>query len=307
MDLLEPAKRFDRFQQHHALLAVPLATIKRFSYDRAGNLAALISYYGFLSLFPLLLVFVTILGYVLAGNPSALESVKSSVLGRFPLVGPYVSTGNPHGSVLALVVGVLLSLYAGLAVTQTAEKAFNRIWAVPVGKRPNFIMAKLRGLLLLTLLGILFVVASGAAGVVSGGLGGIGALVGGIVLALLVNFVLFLLSFRILCAADLTWRSLAPGSALAAVLWVLLQSLGGVYINHIKDSANAYGVFALVIGVLAWLRLGAQMTLYSAELNVVLAQDCWPRSLFGAENQVVPRRDGRDEGDVEEAHNISVV
>lgn len=307
MDPLEPIKRVDRYQQHHPLLAVPFATVKRFGEDRASRLAGLISYYGFLSLFPLLLVFVTVLGYVLAGDPSALASVKGSVLDRFPVIGTSIDQGKLHGSLLALIVGILLSLYSGLGVTQSAENALNRIWEVPLGERPSFVMAKLRGLLLLTTLGAMFIVASAAAGVVSGGLGGAGALIGGIVVSLLVNFALFMVSFRILCAAEPSWRSLMPGAAIASVLWAVLQSVGGIYINHIKHSADAYGTFALVIGVLAWLHVGAQMTLFCAELNVVLAREHWPRSLFGADNQVVPRRDGVDERLVDERRDLSVV
>ncbi len=281
MDLRAPVRRFDRFQQRHGLLAVPIAVIKKFGNDQAGSLAALVAYYAFFSLFPLLLVFVTILGFVLNGDPSALHSVKSSVLARFPVIGSSISNSTLTGNTLALVVGVVGSLWGGLGITQAATQAFDRVWAVPIKTRPNFFTGRLRGIVLLLLLGALFIVASAASGLVSSGLGGSGLLVAGIVVSLLLNFALFMVSFKLLCTAELSWRSLVPGTILVAIVWEVLQALGGVYIDHVKQVNNAYGTFALVLGVLAWLHLGAQLTLYCAEVNCVLERRLWPRSLSG--------------------------
>jgi uncharacterized BrkB/YihY/UPF0761 family membrane protein len=103
----------------------------------------------------------------------------------------------------------------------------------------------------------------------------------GIIVSLLLNVGLFLLSFRFLCSEQKAWRTLLPGAISAAVLWTLLQTLGGLYIGHIDKTSSAYGTFALVLGLLAWLHLGAQATLYSAEFNAVLEGELWPRRLFG--------------------------
>lgn len=253
-------------------------------------------------------MFVTILGFVLAGDHSALESVKTSVLGRFPVIGTSINTGKLKGNVVALVIGVVVTLYSGLGVTQTAQNALNTVWGVPRGERPNFLKAKLQGLLLLAVLGTMFIVASGASGIVSGGLGGTGAHIAGYVVSLIVNFGLFMFSFKFLCSAkDLTWRTLIPGSIAAAVIWEILQVLGGVYIDHIKHSSDAYGTFALVIGVITWLHLGSQLTMYCAEANSVVALKAWPRSLFGPDNQVVPRRDGLDERELDRQRSLSVL
>ncbi|MGO9972028.1 MAG: YihY/virulence factor BrkB family protein [Solirubrobacteraceae bacterium] len=281
MDLLAPIRSFDRFQQRHTPLAIPIAVVKKFGNDQAGNLAALVAYYAFFSLFPLLLVFVTVLGFVLNGDPSALHSVKSSVLGRFPVIGSSISNSTLTGSTLALAVGVVGSLWGGLGITQAATQAFDRVWAVPMKARPNFFGGRLRGIALLFVIGALFIVASAASGLVSAGLGGIGLLVAGIVVSLLLNFALFMVSFKLLCTAELSWGSLVPGAVLVAIVWEVLQALGGVYIDHVRQSNNAYGTFALVLGVLAWLHLGAQLTLYCAEVNSVIARRLWPRSLFG--------------------------
>jgi YihY family inner membrane protein len=282
MDLLAPVKAFDLRQQRSRWLAIPVAVVKKFGDDQAGSLAALVAYYAFFSLFPLLLVAVTVLGFVLQGDPSAQQSVDGSVLAHFPIVSDQIHNKTLQGHAIALVIGVVTSLLAGLGVTGAAQNAFNRVWAVPFKERPDFVKTRLRGLLLLVSLGGLFVIGTLASGLVSGGLSGPLLTVLGIVVSLAINLGLFVISFKLLTAAELSARSLVPGAAFAAVAWELLQVAGGLYVHHVvSKSTTTYGTFALVIGVLAWLHLGAQLTLYGAEINVVLARHLYPRSLFG--------------------------
>jgi membrane protein len=276
-------RALDERQQRVKWLAIPIAVVKKFSDDGAGSLAALIAYYGFFSLFPLLLVLFTVLAYVLQGDPSAQHSISDSVLKQFPVIGPDISKNIHalHGHVVSLVVGVLGSLWGGLGITQATQNAFARVWAVPMKERPSFIQSRLRGVALLTLLGSLFIVSTLASGLVTGGLGGPGAKVAGIAISLVLNVALFFAAFRLLTPTIGTSR-LWAGVFVAAVLWEILQAIGGYYIGHVlKHAHNTYGTFALVIALLVWLRLGAQILLYSAEINVVLARKLWPRSLFG--------------------------
>jgi membrane protein len=282
VDPLAPVKRFDRFQQRHRALAIPLAVIRKFGNDQGGNLAALVAYYAFFSLFPLLLVFVTILGYALQGDHSTLVSVEDSVRRNFPVVDSYLHFTTLRGSALALVIGIATSLWSGLGVTNSAQNAFNRVWAIPFKERPGFLASRLRGLGLLGGMGLLFIVATGASGVVSGGLGGPAALVGGIVVSLLVNVLLFFTAFRLLTAKTVRTRCLWVGVVVAAAMWTILQSVGGIYVGHtLKHLPAAYESFGIVIALLVWLHLGAQVTIYAAELNVVLERHLWPRSLIG--------------------------
>jgi membrane protein len=282
MDLLRPVKAVDRIQQRHPTLAIPMAVVKKFGDDQAGSLAALVAYYAFFSLFPLLLVLVTILGFVLQGDPSAQRSIKNSVLGQFPIIGTQIQVTALHGRTIALVIGLVTSLLGGMGVTQAAQSAFDRVWAVPFKHRPDFLHSRLRGLLLLGSLGVLFIVATLASGLVTGGLGGPLAKVAGIVISLALNFALFLAAFRLLTAASVPMRCLWIGVAFAAIFWEILQVLGGYYIGHVlKHTTSTYAHFGVVIALLVWLHLGAQMTLYAAEINVVLARKLWPRSLFG--------------------------
>ncbi len=281
MDVLAPVHRFDRFQQRHEPLALLCATVKKFSDDQAGRLAVVVAFYAFFSIFPLLLVFVTVLGYVLASDQTLANSVSTSVLDRFPVIGPSIQGNHLKGDVLALILGILLALWSGSGVTGAMTTALEEVWEIPRNERANFPQQKLRGVLLLLVVGVLFVLGSAASGVVSGGVGGtVPTVLAGIVVSFLLNFAVFLTSFHFLCAQPPGWRELMPGAALAAVFWTVLQSLGGVYIDHIKNSDSAYGTFALVLGILTWLHLGTQLTLYAAEFNTVLAGKRWPRSLF---------------------------
>jgi uncharacterized BrkB/YihY/UPF0761 family membrane protein len=176
---------------------------------------------------------------------------------------------------------VLGSLWAGLGITNAIQNAFDKVWAVPMKDRPNFLKSRLRGLSFVALLGIGFIVSSVASGLVTGGLGGWWAKLAGIVLSLALNFGLYLAAFRILTSTVVKTSEMWIGVGVAAVLWEILQSVGGIYVDHvIKNASNTYGLFATVIGLLTWLHLGAQLTLYAAEVNVVVTRKLWPRSLF---------------------------
>jgi membrane protein len=276
-------RKVDAAQQRHTFLSFPMAVVKKFGDDQAGYLAALIAYYGFFSLFPLMLVFVSVLGILLSGNPDLQQSIVNSALRDFPVIGDQISK-NIHaisGNGFALAVGILGTLWAGLGVTQAAQNAMNRIWDVPRKDWPNFLFSRLRGLAMLAILGIITVGATFLSGFSSSGsASSVLLILAGIAGSLVLNFLLFFLSFMVLTVKNVAWRDVVPGSIVAAVLWTLLQALGGYYLTHqIKNASEVYGTFALVIGLLVWIYLGAQLTLYCAEINVVRARRLWPRSL----------------------------
>ena len=141
--------RLDRLRRRHAALAFPLAVRRKYSDDRAGYLAATISYYGFFSLFPLLLVLVTVLGYVLDGRPSLQHRIIGTALAQFPVIGPGLEQQSLKGSGLALAIGIAVSLWTGASVFLAAENAMNRIWEVPMEELPGLVSSRLRALGLL--------------------------------------------------------------------------------------------------------------------------------------------------------------
>ncbi len=274
--------RIDHFQQRQRRLSFIAAVIRKFGDDQGGQLAALISYYGFVSLFPLLLVLVTVLGFVLEGNPGEREKILDGTLGQFPLISDQLKLHPLHGSPAALAIGLVGALLAGFGIMSATQMAMNRIWHVPFKHRPDFLSSRLRGLMLLAMLGAISILSTIAAGFVGTTSHAAAAVLAGIVIAFAANVILFMTAFKLLPAIDLHWRTLLPGVITASVFWQLLQHLGGYYVDHVlKRTGPLYGVFALVLGLLAWLYLGAQMTILAAEVNVVKHRQLWPRSFFG--------------------------
>ncbi len=277
-----PLRAIDRTQQHRPWMAFPFAVVKKFGDDRAGNLAALIAYYGFFSLFPLLLVFVTILGIGLRGHPGFQHRILSSALAKFPVIGPDLRH-NVHSlsahSTVSLIIGVVIAFWAGLGVVRATENAMNTVWDVPFKDRPNFLFSVARAVVMLVVLGFTTALSAATAGIGTGGSTWWWTLVG-IVLSLVLNFGLFMLAFRMLTTARVSWSQVRTGAIIGAVAWTILQAVGGYYVGHqLQGASSTYGTFSVVIGLLAWLYLGAQITLYAAEVNVVKATRLWPRSL----------------------------
>jgi YihY family inner membrane protein len=281
MSITDRLHALDRRQQQMPRVGFIAAVVKKFGDDQAGQLAALIAYYGFVSLFPLLLVLVTILGFVLQGDPGEQKRILDGALGQFPIISSELKLKTLTGSGLGLAIGVVGSLLAGMGITGATQNAFNRIWSVPFKDRPNFLFAHLRGLGMLAILGTLSIVSTTAAGFVGSSSHAAPDVIAGILVAFVLNLALFMTAFKLLTAVDIGWRDLLPGVIVATVLWQLLQHLGGYYIDHeLKHTGPLYGVFALVLGLLAWLYLGAQLTIFAAEINVVRLHRLWPRSFF---------------------------
>lgn len=269
----------------------PWAVIRKASDDQGGTLAALIAYYGFLGVFPLLLIFAAVLGFVFAGHPDIQQNVLKSVDKSFPAMSGYVEH-TFTGSKLALGVGLAGALWAGLGVTQATERAMNAIWDIPMSQRPAVWWSRLRGLLMLAILGVFFL-ASSALTAIQGGSGALG--VGGDVLALagtvVLNLLLYGLAFMVLTNRHLAWRQVFPGAAVGALGWTLLLNLGALYVEHtIAHASRLYGSIGVVIGLVAWIYLGARLTVYAAEVNVVIAYRLWPRSLAALTDTDADRR-----------------
>ena len=283
MSLTDHLHALDRTQQRHRRLSFAAAVVKKFSDDGAGQLAALIAYYGFVSLFPLLLVLVTVLGFVLEGDAKTQASVLHSALGQFPIIGDQLQS-NIHslkGSAGALAIGVVGLLLGGLGIVGVTQNAFQQVWHIPRKHRPNFLAWRLRGLGLLAVLGVLLIVSTVAAGYVTAQTAGPVAVVGGVLLALVFNLLLFFAAFRFLSPEEIPTKDLIPGVIFAAILWQILQHIGGYYVAHVvRHAQETSGLFAFVLGLLAWLYLGGQVTLIAAEINVVHARRLWPRSFF---------------------------
>jgi YihY family inner membrane protein len=308
--LKEALTRLDAAQQRHPSLAFPAAVARKFGDDRAGSLAALIAYYGFFSVFPLLLVLVSVAGFVLNNDDKLRTSLLDSALAQIPVVGSQLDVGSIQGSGIALAVGLVAALWSGMAVVLATESAMDEIWDVPPRSRASFVRRRLRALAMLAILGTSALLGALVAG--------FGVTVGddlvtsaaAVLVSLVVNTALFAAAFKLLTSERLGWSNVVPGAVMAGIAWTVLQAAGGWVVDRqIRGASDVYGTFAIVIGLLTWIYIGAQVTLVAAEVNVVWRRRLWPRSLFPPprrpEDEVTVRLEA-EEHEADPAEDIQV-
>ncbi|MEU6071457.1 MULTISPECIES: YihY/virulence factor BrkB family protein [Streptomyces] len=279
--------RLDRYQRRHKRAGLPIAVMYKFFDDQATYLAALLAYYGFVSLFPLLLFLVAILSGALHGNQHLQQSVLHSALGEFPVIGDQLGQNihSFHGSGAAVAVGVIGSLYGALGVAQAVQQALNKIFAVPRHARPDPLRSRVKSLYFLLLLaaGLCLTTALSTAESAAPLLGtrlavGIRIVVG--VTGIVLNATLLLASYRLMTRRKLPLRPMYGPALGAACAWQGLQWGGAYYVGHVLRGATAtYGMFGIVLGLLAWIYLAAIVFLTAAEIIAVRCLRLWPRSL----------------------------
>ncbi len=273
--------RVDEVQKRHRRTSIAVATFKKFSDDKSSNLATMIAFWAFFGIFPLLLVLVTLLGWILSGSDKA--SVLGHIADLFPLLDPKTVTGL-SGSWWAIVLGLLTALWSGLGVVRTVQFAFDTTWGVPDEERPGMAKQVLRSVWILATIGFGLVLTTLLSGfIVSASNGvdlGVAGRIAGYVIAVALNLGLFLAAFMILTTREVTVREVMPGAVFAGLVFFILQQLSAFIISsHLKNAQSTYGHFATVITILWWFYIQAQVTLLGAQLNVVLEQKLYPRSL----------------------------
>jgi len=283
---MNPAERVvrgvDAFQQRHRVTGFAFGVVKKFGDDRAGSLAALVAYYAFLAIFPLLLLLVTILGFVAQHNSDFQHRLVDSALSDFPIIGDQIARNvkSLRATGLGLAISLIGLAWGSLGFTQAGQHAMAQVWNVPGVDRPGFIPRLGRGASIIGVLGLGAIVTT----IFSGfsvfnstvpALRGLSMLV-----SVLLNVAISLAGFRLLTPKIVPWRDLVPGAVLTGVAWSVLQLIGGYLVSErLEQTSEVYGLFAIVLGLLFWLSLGAQISLYAAELNVVLARRLYPRSI----------------------------
>jgi YihY family inner membrane protein len=275
-------RRADRFQQRHGVIGFPWAVLQKFGNDQAGSKAALMAYYGFFALFPLLLLFTTILGFALSGHPALRQQLINSALGDFPVIGDQLrSEAHPlAGNTIALVFGIAGTIYGSVGIGLASQNAMNSVWNIPYVRWPNFWKRYLRTFGVIGIFGLASLTSTALAAFTTAIANSTGAALGGIAASIVVNFGLFLLAFLVLTAEPLRPREVALGAAIATLFWEALQLTGTWYVSRaLRHASPTYGFFAVVIALLSWLALGAQLTLWAAEINVVRRYRLWPRSI----------------------------
>ncbi len=273
--------RVDHVQHRYTPVAFVVAVLKKFTEDGGGRLGALIAYYGVFSLFPLMIVLVTALGFVLEGRPELRADLVDSALAQFPLIGDDVSDPAAiSGRGLTLVFGVTGALWAGLGALNATEVALDTVYGIPRFRWADPISRRVRALRMLAILGLALL---GATFLANAGrfFPDLGAAVSVPLLVVSIGLYVgvFVLAYRTLTSVELSVRDVLPGAVLAGVAWWALVNLGVQFAESLAGSSNTYGGLAGTLGLLTWIYLQALITLIGAEVNAVYRDRLWPRSL----------------------------
>jgi len=292
MNVIERAvRRVDQVQQRHTPLAFLYGVVKKYGDDNGGVLVANMCYSAFISLFPLLLIFVTILGLIASVNEGFRQDALDAVAKQVPIIGHQLTgsvTELRRSSVIGLIVGLVTLIWGATGLAQAGLFTMEQVWNLPGPARPGFVQRLGRAVAFLSLLGSGVVVTTLLAslntygGTLLSSLGSFGQFILVVlaqVAAAAVNVGMYLAAFRVLTPKGVPTRRLLPGAVVGGISWTVLQILGTYLVHHFMHSASAYGVFATVLALLAWINLAVQMTVYSAEINVVLTRRMWPRSM----------------------------
>lgn len=278
------ADRVDRLQRRFAPTAVLHGVLKKFGEDRGGQLAMLLAYRGFFSLFPLLLAFVNIVGLVMRDNDELRKDLIDSTLASVPVVGREIagSADALGGSVTVAVLSILVSLWAGLGLLEMLQESLNTVWGVPLYRRPPWIARKLRSLPGAILIGACLVLSGSAAWIFSDANLPAVQRFAGWLLPFLAGALCYLGLHWLLCARKVPFAAQLPGAVFVGLGWLALQLVGAWYVNRfVLKSSETYGIFVVVFGLLSWSYLLGLLYLYGNELASVLHDHRWPRSLTG--------------------------
>jgi YihY family inner membrane protein len=276
-------RRIDSFQQRHLVPGFVFGVVKKYGDDNAGSLSSTIAHSLFGTVFPLLLLLVTVAGLVLGSQSSLRDDVLHSALRQFPIVGTdlrrNIKALDRH-SALGLAVGIVGMLWGSLGLAENGIFTMMQVWNLPGPQRPNYPKRLLRALGFLVVLGVGLLVTTGLAVVVTLLHAATPVSVAGETGSAVVNAAEYLFAFRVLTPGPVGWRGLLPGAVVGGVVWTVLQATGALIVGHyLRDDSAIYGLFAIVLGLFAWLYLAAELTVYAAEVNVVLAHRLWPRAM----------------------------
>jgi YihY family inner membrane protein len=275
-------RRVDKAQQSHRAPAFAFGVVKKYGDDNGGVLVANLAYSSFVSLFPLLLVLVTALGLVASGNPSVRHAVLDAVAKQFPLVGNQLA-GNVHelrrSSVIGFVVGLLALMWGASGLAQAGLFTMAQVWNLPGPERPGYLPRLARSFAFLGVLGLGVIVTALLTSLDTFGHEAAAIAVLAEVVAVAANVGIYFVAFRVLTPKGVPSGKLVPGAIVGGIAWTLLQALGGYLVHHYLRSDSVYGVFATVLGLIAWIYLSVEITVYAAEVNVVLTRRLWPRAI----------------------------
>ena len=285
--------RIDVFQRRHRTTGFTYAVVKRYYEDHGPWLGSLISYYGFFSLYPAVIVLVTVSTWLFSDRPDVLQRILEGLWSRVPFadsgaaqaeVEKRISTFGTNPWVL--VLSLLVTLWGALGVVRVLQDGVNTIWGVARFRRPGILRKIVRAYALIVLLGLSLVGSTVVAGI------SLTAELpwGGVVLVSIANLAftvgVALAVYHLAIATPVTTRVLLPGAAVIAIGSYIVTLVGGLYIkNVVTRMSGLYGPFASTIGLLAYVSLIVQIFVIGTEVNVVRAKRLWPRSMTATVHQ----------------------
>ncbi|MCW2911640.1 MAG: hypothetical protein JWL68_6429 [Actinomycetia bacterium] len=275
-------RRIDATQQRFTPTAFVFAVFKKYGDDNGGVLVANLAYSSFIALFPLLLVLVTVLGLAASIDASFRQTVIDGVASQVPQIGTQL-TENVHelrrSSVIGLVVGMVGLVWGASGLAQAGLFTMEQVWNLPGPARPGYFQRLGRAMEFIGVLGVGVVLTTLLAALNTYGQKAVIFVVLAEVAAALVNVGMYLISFRVLTPKGIPAQRLIPGAVAGGIAWTVLQIVGTYLVHHFLHSNSVYGYFATVLGLVAYINVAVQITVYAAEINVVLARRLWPRSI----------------------------
>lgn len=261
-------------------MRIARAVGRRAGEDAGGELADALTYHAFLALFPLLLLAVSVIGFLLSRNPSAEGDWVGRLSGSIPGLGPLIDRNLravADGRAGAGTVGLVWLLWAGLGLVESGRNTLSRI--LRRARASNVVSKKLRSVAALGGLGMMALASMTATGLLAGLGGGSGLGIAvrafGILAAAGVDAGFFLVLYRVLAPGrGPAFREMLPGAIVMTVGWTGLKLAGTWYgIRVVAKATAVYGTFGAVIGVLALLGIASRLFVYGAELDMVLAEE----------------------------------
>ncbi len=237
--------------------------------------AAVITYYGFLSVFPLFMVASAALALLLRTNEGLKEEILTTAVAQFPVIGTQIreESGALQGSVVAIVIGLLVTLWAATRAFVGVQSAFDDAWEIPINDRANIVITRVRALAGVGIIGTGIVGATIVSALAAAA--NIAILSrGGLALATVaINIAVLAVMIRTLTAAKVTWSMAVPGAVLGGVGFGFLQITGATIVSrYLASASDTTGVFGTVFALLGWLNLHAILTIAAVELNAALSR-----------------------------------
>lgn len=252
------------------IVDVIIETLDGFRRHLTGRNAAVLTYYGFLTLFPLFLAASTVLGFVLESKPEWREDLVGSAVDSVPFIGSSLAEGTITGSWWALIIGLGAATWGSMRAFIGLQSTYDDTWEVGVDDRANAVKQRGRAIIGLCVIGGSQIANVALAALADGasipGFSRVLLVLGG----LAINFGVVSTMYRYLTSASVTWADVWPGSLFTGLVYTAFQFVGTGLTRRLLEGASTYGEFAGVLALLSWLSLHAIVNLFGAELNSAL-------------------------------------